>query len=62
MKTHYATSHNAAFLKYIPSMHLIELKKDLEILSKGSAGYSLKRFFNAGSTLSNLRRINPFRH
>ena len=42
-------------------MHLVELKKDLKILSKGSAGYSLERFSNAGPTISNLGRINPFR-
>ena len=42
------------------SMHLIELKKDLQILSKDSAGYSIKRFFNAVGPLSNWRRINPF--
>ena len=41
-------------------MHLIELKKDLKILSKGSAGYSLQRFFNAAPTISNLGYINPF--
>ena len=36
------------------------IKKDLQVLSKDSAGYSIKRFFNAVGPLSNLRRINLF--
>ena len=41
-------------------MSLIELKNDLQIFSKGSAGYSLERLFNAGPKISKLRRINSF--
>ena len=70
MKTHNATSHNATMVKYIPETRITtmkytsfsapyRIKKDLQILSKGSVGYSPERFFNAGPTQSNLCRINP---
>lgn len=71
MKTNYAKSHNAALLKYVPETSIAtmkytsfnvsyRIKKDLQILSKNSAGYSIEQFFNASLTLSNLCRINPF--
>ena len=74
MKTNYAKSHHAALLKYVPETSIAtittmkytsfnvsyRIKKDLQILSKNSAGYSVEQLFNAGLTLSNLCRINPF--